>query len=74
MTAADAVLDQVFDQICGKAQAVIEEKNLLYFRGGQGFAQILFCNIKKLDNILVLFQFFYTVRRKRCGFGRYCLL
>ena len=54
---AYAVFDKVFDEIGGKAQTVVEEQDLLDFRSSQGLTQILFGNIQKLDDLLVLLQF-----------------
>ena len=58
----DAVLNQIFDQIRRKVQFLIKVKDSRYFRRGQRFPQVLFCNEQKLHDVLFLAQFLYHIR------------
>ena len=70
MIVADAVLDQIVDQVYGHTKAVIEKQKLLNLCRRECLTEILFGDIKKLDDVLVLFEFAYTLRSKRFRAGR----
>ena len=60
----NTVFHQIFNKICGHMELIVEEKNLLHFYRSQRLGQILFCNIKQLTDLFILFQFADVVRCK----------
>ena len=54
MPAADTVFDQVLDQIRREFQLIIEKQDLFHLGRSERFAEILFCDIEELYDLILL--------------------
>ena len=54
MPAADTVFDQVLDQIRREFQLIIEKQDLFHLGRSERFAEILFCDIEELYDLIIL--------------------
>ena len=54
MPAADTVFDQVLDQIRREFQLIIEKQDLFHLGRSERFAEILFCYIEELYDLIIL--------------------
>ena len=54
MPAADTVFDQVLDQIRREFQLIIEKQYLFHLGRSERFAEILFCDIEELYDLIIL--------------------
>ena len=53
MPAADTVFDQVLDQIRREFQLIIEKQDLFHLGRSERFAEILFCDIEELYDLII---------------------
>lgn len=58
MPAADTVFDQVLDQIRREFQLIIEKQDLFHLGRSERFAEILFCDIEELYDLIICFNSF----------------
>ena len=64
MSPADAVFDQILNQVRGELQFIIEKHDLLHLPRCECLTQVLFRDIKKLYDLIILLQFLHPVRSK----------
>ena len=71
MVTSHTVFDQIIDQIYRHVQLIVEKQDLACLCGGERFAEVLLGNVKKLDNIFILFQLLHAIWGKRFRLGKW---